>query len=312
MPRYTRRRILRDLGVASAAGAATALLPGWKKMAKTTASSDLYLILTGSWLLCFEDGGINAVSVDVSDHTYDVGLSPPQPKGRVPIEKDQPYTVTVKGSYTPAQNSQVLVADMKAAGQGIIFNNVARNRAKTSGLRTIKLPMPSKIHPAALFSGVGIAIDPAISQIPTINQWPAAYALIYSGGWSSVSVASNDGSQGPVTMTPDQDNHLSFRVCQKAKCDNPGSGAITCEAIKADVTHALTVFGSFMELLQFPNGQTAPTITFPPCEKISQVKVYRGADHNIQPGEVGMPAKARWQLFGNLHNCAATAGIVGS
>jgi hypothetical protein len=41
MPRYTRRRILRDLGVASAVGAASVLLPGWKKKAKTAVSSAL-------------------------------------------------------------------------------------------------------------------------------------------------------------------------------------------------------------------------------------------------------------------------------
>jgi hypothetical protein len=316
MPRYTRRRILRDLGVASAAGAASVLLPGCKKKTKATVPSDLYLILPGSWLFCFEDGGINAVTTDLSGHTYDFGLSPPQNQTRVPIEKDQTYTVAVSG-YMPAPNSQALVTDMKNASQGIVFSNVTRDRAKTSGLRTIKLPMPSKIHPAALLKGVSIGIDPAISQIPSIQQWPAALALIYSGGWSSVSVTSSDANQSTVTVSPDQHNHLSFRTCQTSKCGDPGCGGIDCKQIEADVTHAHMVFDSLMTLLQFPNGKSGPTITFPQCVPDASgvggtfnVTVDRGADYNIDTSEIGMPA--RCQLFGHLHNCAAGAGIVGS
>lgn len=316
MPPYTRRRIIRDLGVTSAAGAASVVLPGWKKGTTTAASGDLYLIFPGSWLFSFENGGISAFTTHFTDHIYDFGISPPKDQKRAPIEKGHSYGVAVAGNPM-ASTPQALVADMIKASQGFIFKNVNRNQAVTSDLRTIVLPLPSAIHPAALIKGVTIDIAPNISQIPSIGQWPAALALIYSGGWTSVSITDKNTNQVVMTVSADQHNHVSFRTCQTTKCDKVLGCAIDCTEIKADVQHAHLVFNSIMTLLRFPDGVSTPTITFPPCIPnvgsaggTFAVTVDPGADSSIGVSEIGMQRQCG--RFGNLHNCAAGAGIIGA
>jgi hypothetical protein len=314
MPQYTRRRILHDMGVASAVGAVSLLTPGCKEKVKAAVPQDLYLIFPGSWLFSFEKGGISAFTTHFSDHTYDFGISPPKSQNRVSIEKGQTYTVEVSGN-DPAPPSQTLVADMVKAQQGPIFKSVTCNSLATPGLRRIKLPMPNKIHPAALLKGVIFSIDPNVSQVLNVNQWPAAFAFIYSGDWTSMSVS--HGSQKIFTVSPDQHAHVSFRVCQTSKCDQTsGCGPTTCKELEADVAHAQCVFTSLMALLHFPDGVSQPTIGFLPCVPGTGdigVTIDPGADGNIQPSEIGMKGlEDRCKRFGHLHNCAASAGIVGA
>lgn len=320
MSRYSRRHILRALGAASAAGALSFTMPGCKKGSqqaspKVVTPNDLYLIFPGSWLFCFENGRINALTTNFDDHTYDFGMSLPSGQPRATIEVDQTYTVDVSG-YTPASSSQALFTDMKSASQGLLFTGVTRNQGATSGLRTISLPMPSEIHPAALIKGVAIGIDPSITQIPSIVQWPAALALIYSG-WTFATVTSSDQGQSTVRLSPGQPTHLSFRTCLKSRCDTPLGCVLDCKQIAADIDHAQKVFKSMMDLLVFPTGKPSPTLTFPPCTPGTggmggtfDVSIDPGKDPDIQKSEIGMPVECI--QFGSLHNCAAGVGIVGA
>ena len=257
---------------------------------------------------------MNIVTTDFADHTDDLGISWPSGQPRMPIEKGSTYTVSVAG-YTPAANSQALVASMKSDSQGLIFTNVKRLSSMPAGLRTISLPMPSAIHPAALLSGIAINVDPSITQIPSIQSWPAALAFIYSG-WTSASVTSSDTTQPVVTLNSGPITHLSFRTCLTAKCNMPLNCAIDCTEIAADVAHAQIVFKSMMDLLDL-GAKSAPTLKFPGCTPGPTgaggtwgVSIDPGSDPNIDKSEVGMPVECGH--FANLHNCAAGVGIVGA
>lgn len=318
MSSYSRRQVIRDLGIASAAGILSATAPGYGQKIKSTGTtispSDLYLIFPGAWLCCFENGGINVVTTDFTEHTYDLGISLPSGQPRMPIEKGATYSVSVAG-YTPAANSQAIVASMKSGSQGLIFANAQRKSSIPAGLRAISLPIPSAIHPAALLSGITIGIDPSITQIPNIQHWPAALAFIYSG-WTSASVTSSDTTQPVVTLNSGPITHLSFRTCLTAKCNMPLNCAIDCTEIAADVAHAQIVFKSMMDLLDL-GVKPEPTLKFPDCTSGPTgaggtwgVSIDPGSDPNIDRSEIGMPVECGH--FANLHNCAAGVGIVGA
>jgi hypothetical protein len=79
MKPWSRRRVLRDLSVASAAALTAsplrALAPTKKDAATCTptGSADLYVIVSGPWLFMVQPPGIRAVTVDDSFHTYLAG-----------------------------------------------------------------------------------------------------------------------------------------------------------------------------------------------------------------------------------------------
>jgi hypothetical protein len=333
MSSYSRRRILRDLGMASAAGMISLALPG-QKARRALLSTDLYLIFPGAWLACFEKDVngkpcLNLVTTDCSCHLYDMGITLPKGQSRLPIAGDQVYNVTVNG-YTPSTDSTTLVAPMIKANQGLIFSGIKRNSSKPAGLRTISAPIPATIEPAALLAGVTINADPSVTYNSNIQYWPAALVLTYPG-WTSATVTRIGDTQPLLTAQPGQAAHLSFRTCITGRCNMPAITTVDCDQIDRETIHAQAVFKSIMDLLDL-GGKAEPTLCFPKCtpgvggtpDTWGGVSIVCGSDSNIDPTEIGMPstsycgrsgggpfAKAH-QFFANLHNCAAGVGIVGA
>ena len=321
MSSISRRKLIYDLGMISGAGLLSARSFGSLKDQKaqrcTTVSQDFYVILAGSWVIVFDRANnlVRAVTVDRNDHNYEYAVTTDNPAVTTPIQPNKTYEVDVQGHKTASP--QALVQPMAQKNQGILFNDqVTLSSNRRANLRTISLPMPSEIHPAALIKSLYsvpshnysfISVDPTTTQRPTVEQLPGAFAFVYSG-WTSASLTLDGTSQR--TFNPASGvAHLQFRICPKDACDQPIP--CNCAAMGQHEQHAQEAFGDLLGLLNFKSGNK-PSINFPPCTGTnSQMTVQLGDDCNISPSEVGMFADSCGRI-GNLHTCAASGMIVGS
>ncbi len=315
MPEISRPQAIQTIASTSAAALSSMALAGCKQSQKAALAavpdpSNLYLIFTGAWVLCLENNQINVMTTHSDEHSYDLGVSRPAGQPRMPLEKDQVYTVNING-YSPASTISNLLSPL--AGQALILQGVACKPIKPAGARTISLPMPSSIGLNAILDGVTLNVGTSTVQ----KQWPTAFALVYSGPWTYMTVTSSDGPQPMVNVSADTIpySHLSFRTCLTTECNMSPDPTVHCDKVNKDIAHAKKVFGSLTAMLDF-GSRSAPTLDFPPCTQGASggsdkwpVTIECGLDNNIDPTEVGMPENG-CNRYAHLHNCAAGTIIV--
>jgi len=313
MAAYSRRRLIRDLGLFSASAAlafprspsALAARVGqtaWNPPAPNP--NDLYILFTGPWLLSMEGPSVRVVTTDYQKvtHSYSYfdslhpAAKPPQ------LSKDRTYILSVQG-YSAAPDNSSLLASMVQANQGLIFKsaNATFTGSKTPGLRTIVVPRPTWIRPAALLKGVSFQVTPGLTKTSSIAEWPSALLFVYSG-WTTASL-SIDSDAPSLTLRSGQPTHLEFLICPgPVPCATPGSG--DCNSADADAAHAQDYFNDLMGLLNFAQGYSKPTVAIPSCVAgVNPVHVRRGDDPYIGCGELGLAPMCSadvWQPL-NMH-----------
>jgi hypothetical protein len=318
MPEISRRQVIQSVAGASLAALASTSVSSCKRPAMAGPNPpdpSLYLIFAGAWAFSFENGGVLVLTTDFVDHSYDLGVSLPQDQPRMTLEKGKCYDVAVKG-YSPAGTYSDFVSSL--GDQALILNKIPRKPiSKETDIRTISLPMPTSISPAALLKGV------TIDNASGVKEFPTALALIYSGAWESVTITRADNLQPKVNIKREDlpHGHLSFRTYMTKECNTiPDCSVLNCDKLNDDIDHAKTVFDSLMGLFDFKNAPTpspVPTITIPKCDAHANgtshpwpVGIVPGPNANIDRSEVGMPAATC--RFSQLHNCASGTVIVGS
>ena len=316
MPKISRRQAIQGVAGASLAALASTAISSCKKSTKAAPDPSLYLIFTGAWAFSFENGRVLVLTTDFVDHSYDLGVSLPKGQPRMTIEKGKCYNVEVPG-HSSTSTFKDLVKPL--AGNALILNNIPRRPIpQPTDSRTLSLPLPSSISPAALLTHV------TINNVSDVNEFPTALALIYSGAWSSVTIT-RAGDPEPMVNIARADlphGHLSFRTCMATECNTTFKCVVPdCDKLNnIDIPHATAVFDSLMGLFDFqhaPIPSPVPTITIPRCDAQANgasrpwpVSIDPGPNSNIDPSEVGMPPVPC--KFSQLHNCASGTIIVGS
>jgi hypothetical protein len=287
MKAYSRRHLLRDLGIASVSSAmGIPLIAGCKEQQKQEAqkspigASDLYIIFSGPWLF-WTDKNTTDLTVVTSiykkvKHEYYLLDTLNAANGGTDLNLNTPVSLVVTGA-TPAPQGTDLFASMKANDQGLFFNDKVTLPAKTPNTLRLTVTRPSAIVPAALMKGVGVKLDSTFTTHTKIDQWPGSLLFIYRG-WTG---ATYTGASSKLDIQPGGGKtHWAFRIKPEmnmpSDCNNP------------DVWHAEDYFSQLMTVLNFPDS-AQPTIKIPPClNGVSQITVKRGDDPNVGCPEVGM------------------------
>jgi hypothetical protein len=281
MTPWSRRRLLRDLSVASAAALTAsplrAFAPAKVSPAATctlTGSPDLYVIVSGPWLFMVQPNGLRAVTVDDASHTYLAGELPPGsrfPQVSMSNGEDISLAVTWQSGSGPASSIGSLILPQAANGTGLIYSSGVTPIQSLPTLRSVTLPIPTAVTPLALLTNTNYftftASDLQNAQ-GIIAQWPFALAFIYKG-WNTASFTSAQ-FPAPINLTNDNaiPTHIQFRIMYSGT--TPGQ-------------HAHDFFGNLMKLMTFPSGN--PPSVNPPTQTVC---FSLGNDTNVQPCELGL------------------------
>jgi hypothetical protein len=322
MPEISRRKVIQSVAGASVAALSSSSLSSCRNptMATPTSTPDpsLYLIFTGAWALYFpDDKSLIATTTHFNEHQYDFGVSRPDGLPRVPLTQGKTYDVTIKGAYSPS-SIDTLLASINP-GDALILKGSACKPAIPVGGRTIRLPLPSSISPAALVHPVDIDYDSSVMQAPLAN-WPTALVLVYSGNWDTVTLSSDpiDPTEPTVRLKAGDlpYAHFSFRTCLADECNVPLDCKINCTKINSDISHAGHVFKSMLDAVGLTKALKLPFNSHPCIPDSSgqsgkwDIQIDRGADHlDVHELELGMPATACTH-FSSLRNCASGTFIV--
>ena len=281
MTPWSRRRVLRDLSVASAAALTAsplrAFAPAKKSAATTTCiptgSADLYVIVSGPWLLMVQPPGIRAVTVDDSLHTYLAGELPPGSRfPQVAMSNGQDISLAMTWQTGPPTTPiSSLILPMATSDTGLIYSAGVTPVSSPPALRSVTLPTPTAITPLALLANTNyFTFTPSDLRNAqgVIAQWPFALAFIYRG-WSTATFTSAQFSS-PIVINNDNQTptHVQFQVMMEGTMPSD---------------HAHVFFGNLMKLLNFPSGN--PPSVNPPTQTVC---FSLGNDPNIQPCELGL------------------------
>lgn len=321
MSGISRREVIRQLGLISAAGSISGMSfakpKGDRNSRLDAINNDFYVIFPGAWLFSFDsaNNAISAITTDRTDHTYQYAVSSDSTVNLTPILINKTYSVQVQGHSAGKPAS--LIQTMIQNNQGTFFNDqVDLSSTSRNDLRTISFPMPSAIHPAALFmanrGGPLVSADSANTLQSSVIYIPGAVAFVYSG-WTSGSLILEGTTLR--TFSPSSGGaHLLFRVCPTATCDHP----IPCDsnyaaAVTQQEQHAKQVFSDLLGLLAYKAGGP-PTLSFPTCAGTDTgITVGLGSDKTLSGLETGMfPDPCGGGKFGTLHTCAAAGLFVGA
>jgi hypothetical protein len=319
MTTYTRRHLIRDLGIVSASVAVQGALgcrKGKSSALPALTSGSLYVIIQGPWLFSVESS-LHAITVDFSSlpstdpmrHEY--GYS--NPRGSIP----SPYTIspgqTVNFSVarsTQPPSTTTLFGQMAASFDGVFYDSQKVQLASSlpATARHLYFPYPDAILSAGRISGASFNLNGSVKS-NQVADWPAALILVYSN-WQS---ANGPGSES-ISPTPSQPVFRTFTIMRNV----PVSQAL-CNAQKDDATHAAMYFQSLMTLLSFNGGASAPVPNIPVCPQPA-VTIALGGDSNLQCNDLGLsngsssgvcqahgPATTRGAT---LVNCASGGGGV--
>jgi hypothetical protein len=279
MTPWSRRRVLRDLSVASAAALTASPLRAFapaKSAATTctpTGSPDLYLIVSGPWLFMVQPPGIRAVTIDDSYHTYLAGELPPGSRfPQVSMSNGQDVSLAMTWQTgPPTAPISSLIAPMATNDTGLVYAAGVTPVSSPPVLRSVTLPTPTAITPLALLTNANyFTFTPSDLRNAQgiIAQWPSALAFIYRG-WNTATFTSAQFSS-PIVITNDNTTptHIQFRIMMNG-------------TMPADHAHAF--FGNLMKLLSFPSGN--PPSVNPPTQTVCFTL---GNDPNILPCELGL------------------------
>jgi hypothetical protein len=319
MPEISRRQVIQGVAGASLAALTSTTISGCKKPARTpltTPDPSLYLIFTGAWAFYFPDNNtLTAATTHFPEHRYDLGISRPDGLPRMPLTEGKNYTVKLQSPSDPPASIGSVLDAMARSGQGLILKSSACKPTIPAGARTVSLPIPSLISPAALIHPVKINLDQSVMQT-SVTKWPTALVLVYSGNWGGMTITS-DPTEPTVSLKAGDlpYSHVSFRTCLASECNMPPDCTIDCTKINNAIAHASDVLKSILGLLGLANVPNAP-FTFDPCIPAANghsdqwdLVVERGPNNNIYEPEVGMPEIA-CDRYSQLHNCAAGTVIV--
>jgi hypothetical protein len=319
MTTYTRRKLIHDLGIASASAAISGVLACREDKSNTQramTSGPLYVIVQGPWLFSVESN-LHAVTVDFSSRLeadpmrHEYGYS--NPRGSIPspctISPGQTVNFSVVRS-TPPPSTTTLFGTMSASFDGVFYDSQKVQLASSlpATARHLYFPYPDAILSAGRISGTSFNLNGSVKS-NQVTDWPAALVLVYSN-WQS---ATGPGSDS-ISPTPNQPVFRRFTIKR-----NVPVGQTPGEAQNDDATHAEMYFKSLMTLLTFSGGATAPVPTIPAYPQPA-VTISLGGDTNLQCTDLGLgnggsvgvcqaqgPVKTRGAT---LVNCAAGGGGV--
>jgi hypothetical protein len=280
MTPWSRRRVLRDLSVASAAALTAsplrAFAPAKASAATTctpTGSADLYVIVSGPWLFHVQPAGIRAVTIDDSSHTYLAGELPPGSRyPQAPISNGQDTSLAMTWQTSPPVTPiSSLILPLAANGTGLVYASGVAPVPSPPVLRSVTLPTPTAITPLALLTNANyFTFTPSDLRNAQgiIAQWPFALAFIYKG-WNTATFTSAQFSS-PIVIANDNKTptHIQFRIMM--------AGATPAQ-------HGHDFFSNLMKTLSFPSG--SPPSVNPPTQTVCYSL---GDDPNILPCEVGL------------------------
>lgn len=283
MTNYTRRELLRYLGITSASVAispsAFALREG-RHLQPTPSSGALYVIVQGPWLFSI-DANLHAMTIDGGPmgHTYSYF----NPRGASPasFKIDPGTTVNFSVSRTTqGGDPKKLFSQMLSQSQGLFYdrNKVSLVNPIPAGVRHLYFPYPDSILSAGLISGVTFTLNGS-GQSSQISTWPAALVLVYSS-WQG---ATGPGSGSGDAITPvSQPTFRTFGIQRQIPTPQPG-----CPGQADDASHATAYFTSLMSLLNFIGGASEPTLSFPACGQTPPT-IALGGDSNMQCSDLGL------------------------
>lgn len=281
MTLWSRRRVLRDLSVASAAALTVSPLEAFAAAKKSaapttctpTGSADLYVIVSGPWLFMVQPPGMRVVTVDDSFHTYLAGELPPGSRfPQVSMSNGQDISLAMTWQTGPPTTPiSSLILPMATSDTGLVYSAGVTPVASPPTLRSVTLPTPTAITPLVLLTNTNyFTFTPSDLRNAqgAIAQWPFALAVIYKG-WSTATFTSAQFST-PIVITNDNQTptHIQFRIMMDG-------------TMPAD--HAKVFFGNLMKLLNFPSGN--PPSVNPPTQTVC---FSLGNDPNILPCELGL------------------------
>lgn len=316
---YTRRKLLHDIGIASA----SLIAAPWafaKGLGNDTAepmppsSTDLYVILQGPWLLSVDPQHLRAVTVDFSGHSYAYNDTrsrqfPSKKINTTGSTGAHTFNVT-PGSGAPHTSADApgLFRSMRNNYQGLFFNpGITVKTSFTTSVYQIQLSYPDNLFPMALLSGLSFQnLDHSI-QSAQVKQWPSAIILHYTN-WKQAVLTDVSGTTVDSMAIGSDQIHRSFSIYR------PGStNPDPCEAAKEVTKHSKRYFAQLMTLVNFPSGVQAPVPVFPNCQPghVMPVSTIIGDDSNISKCEVdptttGCPQQGKGAP---LVNCASGGGI---
>jgi hypothetical protein len=301
MTTYTRRRLLREMGIATASLAAIGL-SSRRTLARSfapapTASSDLYIILQGPWLFSVEDRTyLRAVTVDFPGHSYSYvdTLNGSGPKTIAPICTTNsncpanapiaagPYNFDVTpSSGSPLTYNGALFNSMRSSYQGLFFNaGITLPAMIQEPAREIHLSYPDSVFPMDLLSGINFN-NLGNVQNSQVKQWPFAIVLRYTN-WTMAKLAHAGRTQQDELINKGTgQTHRVFSIAHPASTESD-----PCKAAADVISHAQAYFAALMNLLSPPQA-TPPIPVFPTCtDGHIPVSNTPGGDDNISPCEL--------------------------
>lgn len=316
MTQYTRRKLLRDIGVSSAGLA----LP-WTMGCRCSHASDLYLVLNGPWLLSIaNDRYLRAVTININNSTdqptgsshwyyyHDPRKNPDSPccvdleQSRMTHFEVSPYHNRL---WTKVERSR-LFDSMRTASQGLFYtSDVQCPDVFDCSLNPIEIQLsyPDFVFPMGLHTRVTFSNLSAVQG--QVSQWPSAIVLRYCR-WKTAKMYGENLTPETISRGRNQVHRtMSVKFVHSQEPD-------PCLSDSNAAAHAVMVFGKLMGLLKFPTA-TVPAPAFPTCRPNTHIDdpIMPGGDGSVDKAELDALPPCRHDVRGtDLTNCASGGGGV--